>query len=319
MRAKKIVGATAAFMIVFAASTALVAGFNFGITPTTAEKGVQERGDRFYASFYIISRENSDIDVEVQTAPGTFRHFKQLQPKKIDQFSEQACTDCFTFLKGDGTVTDRGSLSSAGNSVKRWKPVEFFVDVPKDMEPGYHMMQVTPQPTSGGSAGAVGIVSTASFPVIFRVPGDAVRSGKFLGIHAGRNNGENQEVVATFYNTGTVTIGADVDLIIETLEGNKTFDAGRKTVGPEETATFNTYVSADMLPENKTFSAYAVADYNTGNATDTATVKQQQETMTPQAQVIKRQTETPYLYYFGVVILLSLTSAVTWKVIHRGY
>lgn len=296
----------------------LVAGaaFNFGISPSKEEAGLQEPGDRFFVSFFVVTdSEEEEATVEVDTADGTISEFASSRPEEATNFSEQRCIDCIDFMKGDGPLNDH----SGGGNVKQWKAVEFFVNVPENAEPGYHMLKVQPQPRRESGGGGVGVASTASFPVLFQVPGEAIRSGRIIGMHAGRNAGGQQQVAATFYNDGTVTMTVSGEITVETVDGNETVRTGTRRVGPKRSVDLTATVDADLLERGEPFMVYASVDYTTGEAAFRSSLTPS-EPVTVQGATVKRpqQDDTSLLMYIAVSIMMLVSTVVTWKVIDRA-
>lgn len=294
------------------------ASFNFGITPSKAEKGVHERGERFFVSFFVVSGSSDSLDVAVDTDDAGVSAFQGIRPEDAANFSEEKCSGCVDFLKAGGALQDY----EKGGSINQWKPVEFFVDVPEDAEPGYHMLNVHPRPVRSSGGGSVGVVSATSFPVIFRVPGKAIRSGKVLGVHTGRTFNDEQNIRTTFYNDGTVTIVARGRITVETTDGNVTLNAGRRRVAPGKTEGFTGRIDTEELAmHNGTFNAYATVNYATGKDTVATTLSPREpvEPVEPSGAVVQKEPSSSpaYTEYVLVILLLAGSTIVSWKVMQR--
>lgn len=298
---------------------ALGTGFNFGVTPAKAEEGVKNPGDRFFASFFVITEEDEEMAVTIRTEDGGIGEFQQLREEDVENFSEQRCEDCVDFLKAGGPLEEH----EQGGSVERLKAVEFFVNVPDDIEPGYHMLNVLPRPQRGGGGGGVGVLSSASFPVIFRVPGAAIRSGRILGTHAGKNVDGRQSIVSTFYNDGTVTVTAESKITVADGNGNRTLYAGADRIAPGEAHDFSASVDLNTVQlQNDTFDVYTTVDYRTGTAAyNTALEPRAPVTRASGSGAVTQKpsvTQPSLLYYIGLLLLISLTTLVTWKVVNHA-
>lgn len=306
MHARKILLLVAASLLLLATATA----FQLAVAPTHVDEGVRERGATFHTGFRVLASEDADIGITVER--GSIQAFRRFNPGDAEHFSAEYCRECVDFLPGKsgGSIDERGqSVKTGGGEFNRWKDVEFLYEVPGDMEPGYHMITVTPSPDVSGGGGGVSVVSSSSFPVMFRVPGRAVRSGNIIGLRAGISSGNRQEIVATFHNNGTVTM--DVKAIFEVDTGNGTVEVGTGglLVEPGESKEFSSFVSEDLGNE---FHVRAIVDYGTGNVTREATLSPSRFAGAPLEP--GEETRLPFSTLV-LLLVLALTTFVTWKVV----
>jgi hypothetical protein len=301
-------------------STGAAAAFNFGITPSKVDKGVQEPGEKFFVSFNVVSGQTEQLDVSLDTATADVTAFQQLNDRETaENYSEQRCDGCIEFLKAGGQLREY----TRDGSINQWKPVEFFVTVPDDVEPGYHMLAVTPQPTTASGSGSVGVVSSATFPVIFRVPGKAVRSTRLLGLQTGKTTDDRQHIVATLYNDGTVTVTTRTAIRVPADDGPATLQAGTRRLAPGETAQVTGRIPTDQLTvQNGTFTANATVDYGTGMDRFTTRLQPREPVKQPSATgaVAEPGTEDQWSLppYLLLAVILAMTTLTTWKVVQRA-
>ncbi len=296
------------------------ASFNFGITPDQTDEGVQNPGDRFFTSFNVVSGQEEGLEVTIDTTTAGVDDFKAMRGEAAANYSEQPCQDCVEFLTGGGELQDYNQDSN----INQWRRVEFFVDVPEDAEPGYHMVQVQPQPTRSSGSGSVGVVSSTAFPVIFRVPGTAVRSATILGVHAGQTYDNRQRIVATLYNAGTVTVTTRTELRVPTVDGNRTVQTGSSRLAPGETDYVTGRIATDELAvENGTFPVYAETDYSTGTDTFSTQLSPRDPVQTVTAQTASEPTpsgDRSALSYLLIIAALLVTTGITvWVVRYDRY
>lgn len=290
------------------------AQFNVGVSPSSiVEEEPVQPGTSFHGQFFVISSSDENIDVSIKTAPGRISDLRALRPDAATNFSAQPCPDCIEFLRAGGRLLEQDQpLDDAGN-IHRWRRIEFFVTLPNDIEPGYHMMEMTPRPTRAGPGGSVGLVSTAAVPLVFRVPGTAVRSGRVIGISAGERTAAQQEVVATFYNTGTVTMQVSTAFQVPGEDGNRTYAGGAQRVAPGEEARFSAFVEADRL--NASTPVTATASYTTGEAAMTRPLEAK-EAATVTGQAGHRPPSAGAVLF--LVFFLVVSTIVTWGVVQRA-
>ncbi len=294
------------------AFSAMGASFQFAVAPTHVDKGGQEPGTQFYGEFRVFASEETTIGINIER--GSLETFRRFRPSSADRFSAATCTDCVELLKGEGTLEEQGETVTVGGSeFSRWKDVRFLLDVPEDMEPGYHLVEITPAPDVSGSRSSVSVVSASSFPVIFEVPGRAVRSGQVIGVRAEKARNDERKIVGTFHNNGTVSMEVKMRFDVESGNGTTVVGTGKRLVPPGESSEFAVFVP-DEGEEN--FAANVTADYATGAVT-TRTSLTATERATPRQQVEQERVEPP----FSTIVLLFILAITTfglWKVMRRG-
>ncbi len=308
---------TAVIVIVLLAATGAASNFNFGISPGGANEGVHEPGTSFFTSFVLVTDEEDPVDIELSHRD---RGINAVRESRQQNFSEQACDDCIEFLRDGGLMEEAG-----GEDVEQWQNVEFFVNIPDDAEPGYRRIEITPHPHTESEGGGVGLVSSVSFPVTFRVAGTAIRSGQILGMHAGRNVAGEQDIVITYFNDGTVTTRVDSEITVEAVDGNETVSAGSRTVPPGEEARFTATIDTDDLVNatevdditKEPFTVHAAVDYTTGVATHTASLTPSKP-ISVQAAAVRDEVEDPGIPgTVALLLVLLLSTLITWKVVNR--
>lgn len=301
-----------AVLLALALLVPAAAAQELSVTPPTVEEGVQEAGDQFYGQFRVYTATDREMRYSLSARPGDRNAFRNVKQDELARFSEQDCSGCIQFLQEGGALDEQDrALSSAGAETDRWETVGFVVEVPEDADPGYHLIEVVPRPEIAGQ-GSVNVVSTAAVPIVFRVPGEAERSGKIIGVRAGSHYDGGQTVEATFYNDGTVTVRAGFRFVINRTDGQRRVGAGGERVAPGESATFSTRVDDDLV--NDTFEVRAVADYGTGDASASAALS-----VAPVAQPAGTAPEPPAgpspLLVALAALLLAGTSVATWRVV----
>lgn len=279
--------------------------FNLGVTPPVLEAGWHDPGSTFYTDFRVFTTSDRPISVSMDARTGTLREFRQLRPASADRFSAQPCTSCVSPLSGGRLLTRRDRALTQRRDINRWSDMPFLVQLPPDIEPGYHLLQVTPRPEMGGSASTVNVVSTASIPVIFRVPGQVERAGSILGIHAAGTRHGRHMVETTFHNTGTVTVHVSTTISVHTPRGNVTIDAGERRVAPGTTATFTGHLPVDAVRGR---TVYATADFGTGTTSAAAVI----------SDTTQEQRTPPVPHMIVPLLALIAVSAATLWVVRRG-
>lgn len=288
------------------------ANFGFGLTPNSVNGGINKPGTSFYESFYVFSSSEETLNVDVSVEGSDINDFRAVRGGKASNFSDQECNSCVEILRGEGTIDERDSaIGSGGRKTYKWSQVEFVVELPEDIEPGYHMVELVPRPSREGGQGSVSVVSTSSVPVTFRVPGKAIREGEILGMSSKKDKSGGQVITASFYNRGTVTIETDVRFEIIGKDGEKiTRTAGTQRVPPEETEEFPVMVDSSEVGDE--FEVRVVADYSTGKDEKQRRVDKKTEVKSSQIQKTQEEGLNPYMV---VIILLVISTGITIGVI----
>jgi hypothetical protein len=107
------------------------------------------------------------------------------------------------------------NVETTGGSVSSYREVSFVLKVPKDAEPGYHVIKVKPSPRipSGQDSGSINIRTVTTITLIFRVPGEAERKVKVLDVTPGNYNGDRLELKMHILNDGTVTTSCKAEKV----------------------------------------------------------------------------------------------------------
>lgn len=284
--------------------------FNFAVRPSIIDVGTVAPGESYEVSFRAMTGAEQEVNIDITTGKGTIDYFGRLNNKEMSRFSEQDC-NCLRVLRGTGTVEEKDESVKAGEEeVDKWQDVEFILEVPEDIEPGHHLLTVTPKPTTSGSGTAdVGVTSAATVPVSFEVPGPVERSGKFIGIRSEYDGNGRERIISRFRNTGNVTIRTSVKYEIKVDGENKTFNVGTREVSPGESAEFSQTFNRNDL--NKTFSVKTVSNYTTGSDT-----MQKELSLKEPVQVEVEESGLPQgLYLLITLIIITISSIFSWKLI----
>jgi hypothetical protein len=169
------------------------------------------------------------------------------------------------------------TLKTLGGFIRGQRQVSFLIEIPKDAEPGEHILNIKPTPsTPSESIGSVGsrVVAITSFRVILDVVGDALRKGVILDVEAGSYSNNRLETNTYFQNTGTVTISASGSQRIYDKEGNLVdeIQLEKMFLKPKEIKVFKGFLSTEGLPLED-YSVYTVIDYNTGKAEKSSSIR----------------------------------------------
>jgi hypothetical protein len=274
MYGKKLILFLAAGLLLMAPAAGYI-----GTAPGVQYLGELERGQTYEPYFYVESDRSSSFLVQptfdrphstlVEQGLG-----RSSMPFDAGRYSAEDMSSWLSFSQDTYQVNpdeERSIQLEGGGSAVVDQRIGFSVSVPEDAEPGYHArtVELNPQLTASGSGTAsVSTVALTEFMFYFRVPGEAERDLKILGVNGIRSGDDQVRVDFLVRNNGTVT--TDIESMTSTIYdqvGNRT---GEVTVGagrlaPGETRIAQTYWSSQDV-EAGTYRVEGDLGYLTGNA-----------------------------------------------------
>lgn len=260
------------FLILF--PTTLAQDYILGVSPPFLELKI-EKGSSRMGSFFVLTPSNSSILVNLESSPG-LTDYLSLSGRNsyLQNYSEEDASSWIQPFSNPIELKPRPGEQMG--DIRAWREVSFLINVPKDAEPGYHLVKLTPKPyLPPGSLGPVGVQIATVTPInlILNVEGKAIREGKILDITGIYSDG-SVLIQVHFLNTGTVTISARATKI-EVYDKNNTLIAslssGTQKVKPGEKITLHSSMPASKIQDSEIF-VHAVVDYLTGSAEKNASV-----------------------------------------------
>jgi len=241
-----------------------------GVSPSIVDLGTLERGSSELARFHVISPSEDTLLVYLDVTRGTFDFFNRDHYREFSQnYSEQNSISWLKVLNNPVEMRRTDEPGLLEGNVKSLNNIDLIVEVPKDAEPGYHIISVVPSPSSndaGDDQVSTQVVAVSPVRVIFNVPGRALRGGKILDITSGGIFSNKQEINIHFLNTGTVTISAMAKkVLIKDEEENLIYETSSNIdyIKPGEIKTLKAYLPLE-ISENKTYNVFARVEYKTG-------------------------------------------------------
>jgi len=254
--------------------------FSVGISPSILDAGEIERGSSKILSFYVVTVSEEELLVQLSTMEGKLDFFDRLDYKNlVFNYSEEECSSWVEFLRNPIEIIPTGeTLETVGGGIIRgWTEVNFIINVPEDADPGYHNVMISPLPfvtTEYGERMGIAIRTVIDMPILFQVPGTAIRKGNILDVSSGNYAGNKLEINTFFENTGTVTVSAKAESIkiydkygrlVETLRSNLDY------VKPGETIALKSYLDVKDLDLGE-YDVIANISYSTGYASKESTI-----------------------------------------------
>jgi len=238
--------------------------FQVGVTPAVINLGEIRPGETKRGSFVITTTSDESFMVDIDVNRGSLDFFNGRYGYILEEYSEEDASGWVNFLNVPIYLdTETGG---SGSGTIRAEQINFIVNVPEDAEPGYHLVEIAPNPeVPSGWSTAVNIVAITKIHALFMVSGDVKRDGDVLEINA-RNVGSRTRVDVLFHNTGSVSMFAaakKIDLydtegnLLENIWSTKTFTR------PGEIVKLTGFVTEALNPGS--YLVTANVSYLTGN------------------------------------------------------
>jgi len=251
--------------------------FNVGVSPSLINLGDVEMDSTELVNFYIITPSEEDLLVKLEPFRANLDFFKNPQHQLlITNFSEEDVTSWVKILENPVLLEiNNEPLGGSSGTIKGSREISFLLEIPKDAEPGLHLVNINPIPTTpSGGADAVGtrVVAITSENILFNVVGEALRDGKILDVELGKYIGNRLEIKTYFKNTGTVTITARADQkIYKDSVVLKEFSSSVEEIKPEEIKTIKSYINVENLDYGE-YQIKTLVDFTTGNTSLSSSV-----------------------------------------------
>jgi hypothetical protein len=245
------------------------AEYSIGVSPPIVDAGDFNPGETRIVKFFIVTPSTEPLLVYLEGEQGRTDFFTSRDSYKplIANMSEQNIVSWLEFLRNPTEIRPLNeSVRTQGGSLAGWEEVSFLINVPKDAEPGYHLVRVTPYPTTPSeNLGPVGarMVAVTAISILFNVRGPALRQGVILDVTAGKFTGRQLEIDTYFKNTGTDTITAKAMQDI-TLNGSVvgSISSSGDPVKPGETKILRTYLPESSITSGMLESGSYVSNTN---------------------------------------------------------
>lgn len=295
-----------------------VNAFSIGAAPGVHYLGEFDPGDKEYIKFYLLTNANGDI---LTTLSFLNPHLEMYYPDKLryvsaHQTSQEDISDWVVFQQNPVLVSPRKSqvvTLKSGELVKANAEVVYKLSIPGDAEPGYHVGSVAlaPKIIGGGGKTGVSMIGLTRYLFIFKVAGEAERSGEVKNIYASRVGEDRARIDVIFKNTGEDTMSVWIDnLNIYDEYGNltKVLKSGLEYVAPGEVKILPVYWNGIDI-DSGFYKTEVKINYITGYATKTTTIEIPDIISVPRE--IPKDSEFPWWLVLLAMLLVILI--IYWK------
>ncbi|MEM5773288.1 MAG: hypothetical protein QXL86_03675 [Candidatus Aenigmatarchaeota archaeon] len=301
-----------AFMIfLILIPSALAVDFTVGVSPALVDLGEVEPGSTKIVKFFLVTPSTEPLLVYLEAEDGSIDFFSRDQYKNlIFNYSEEPITKWAEFLSNPIELKPSNeSLKTGAGEIRGWREISFLLNVPKQAEPGYHLLRIKPSPQvpseAIGQAGAR-VVAITSVGILFKVPGDAKREGIILDVTKGKYVGNRLEINTYFQNTGSVTISAKAfQSIFKDGEAIENLTSSTQLVKPGEIVDLKTFLPLSKI-SNGNFEIFTNVSFTTSSASKNSTLVI--EAIPPIEKV-----EEIFPFWLVILILIVLIAILIYK------
>jgi len=292
--------------------------FSVGVSPSLLNLGEVPYGSSKPAKFHIDTVSDETLLVYLESQPSLIDFFDRPAYKDyIYNYSEEDPSGWVQTFSNPVELKPITELQTFGGAIKGWREVSFLVNVPKNAEPGYHLIKILPKPAlPSNSLGQVGVGITALTPItlIFKTPGEAIRDGKILDITTGRYLRNGVEIYTHFLNTGTVTISAKAKKI-EIYDKNgtliTTLTSDTKKVKPGEKTVLTAFIPYGILGSGE-YKVSSTVDFITGKVQKNATIKLYPKVIAAPAPPAAKPLVIPW-WILVVIVIIIISVIIYWR------
>lgn len=291
-------------------STANAVDFTIGVSPALVNLGEVEAGSTKIVKFFLVTPSTEPLLVYLEPENGNLDFFSREEYKQlVFNYSEEVVANWVEFLSNPIELKPTNETLKVGaGEIRGWREVSFLLNVPKNAEPGYHLLKIKPFPHVPseviGQAGAR-VVAITSVSVLFKVPGEVKREGIILDVSQGKYLGDRVEINTYFKNTGNVTISARAfQSIFKNGESIENLTSAIQTIKPGETVTLKTFLPLNKISPGN-FEVVTNVSYTTGSTTKNTT-------LTIEAPKIEKPEEI-FPFWIVALILILILSIIIYK------
>ncbi len=283
-----------------------------GTSPSRLDLGVVEPGERRLVSFYVFSRDFSDLWIKVNPLyEDPLSIFSIINKKVLENVSQEDSTTWLEFIENPVKLKPLPpKIAFLKGIAKSASEVSFFLKVPENAEPGYHAIYIRPEsitklPTKTGIG--ISVRAFIQFPLIFYVKGVAIRKAKIIDI-VPRRVDKKLELRVITKNEGTVTLISRIkELKITNENTTKTFSSNWVVLKPGEIKSISITLDKSVEPGN--YTTTALLSYGTGIDIFNTTLE------IPEIYEIKEKKEVKFpLAYILLFLIILLTLIVYFKI-----
>lgn len=291
------------FMILLIFPLTKAVDFTIGVSPGIVNLGEIEPGSTKIVKFFLVTPSSEPLLVYLEPENGDLDFFSRDQYKElIFNYSEESVVNWAEFLSNPIELKPSNETIKTGvGEIRGWREITFLLNVPKNAEPGYHLLKIKPSPYIPSEVvGQVGarVVAITSVAVLFNLPGEVRRDGVILDVTQGKYLADRIEINTHFKNTGTVTISAKAfQSVLSNGKPIENLTSETQLVKPGEIVIFKTFLPLSKVSPGN-FSVVTTVSYTTGLTTKNSTLL---------IEALPRIEKPEEIFPWWIVILILIT------------
>lgn len=302
---------TILFLSLFSISY-VYAQLTIGVSPHILDFGNINPDSSKIARFKAISSSGEVILTYLIPMDGRLDWFKTSDYKNYaSNFSEQSISPWVEFINNPVEVE-----RTEGGTIKGASEVMFILNVPEDVEPGYHMGMINLDPVGPAKRAMFNIKAVVPLIFIFRVPGDAIRDARIIDVVPGDYSDGNLNLKMFVQNTGTVTLQSfkgTIDVFDKDDGKIFTLSRGGNSIKPGEIDSLNILWPVRDVEEG-VYDVTATFDYSTGLVSKNTTIE-----VTKIPLPVPRVVKEVYVFPWWVLLVVMIIFVIAYLIYKRGF
>jgi hypothetical protein len=300
------------FSAFFAFNSFAEARLFVGVSPSIVDLGEVERGTTNLVKFFVVTTSEEPFLVYLQPENGRLEFFNFNYKNFIINYSEENTDKWIKFLTNPIELKPQNeTLKTSYETIKGWREVDFLLEIPKDAEPGYHLVKINPVPSSPSTnIGGVGanLVALTSVNIFFKIKGDGIREGIILDTVPGEYISNDLDIDTYFQNIGTTTISAKAIQKIYDKDGNFITEISSPTnyIKPKEIRILESFLPITGLSFGD-YKIFTSVSYTTDTAYKNSTIS-----ITPEVLIEKPKAEEFPVWIFIFIIIVFAFIIYRW-------
>ena len=285
---------------------------SLGISPGYLNLGEIEPGDSKIARFYVITPSDELFLVYLGSSQATdMLIFNLFDEDLLPFYSEEDPSSWINFINNPVKLLPPNETlekTEGGGIVKGMREISFIIKVPENAEPGYHIGEIHTDPQVATGIESVSIKSTIPIKYIFKVKGNAVRSGEILDITTNNIKGDRLWLKIFYKNTGNVTTFVDSGNIV-ILNNEKraigSIPTTRGYVKPGDIKELDGFMDYSYIEEG-TYPVKAEVSFLTGVAKGESVITIVKPSDIPTGKIVQEEKKFPLWVVLALIIIVIL-------------
>ena len=292
---------------------------SIGAAPGVINFGEVHRGKQYIGESYLLTLSSEKLLVSLAYAPPHRDWMVSPSPGidyNLSQGSEEDISNWVKFPQNP-TLIDPAYKTIIklpnGQTIAANKKMTFYLKIPKDAEPGYHIGSISMVPKlRAGTGTGVSTIGITRIIFTFKVPGEVRKDLQPIAIEAKRLSDKQARIDVLVKNKGTVTTSMRLkEIKIFDRDGNvvAVLNSGYAKIRPGETAVLSAIWTSRKRIKSDTYKAKARVEWYYGESVYTGDFSVPEEITLPQKKPVRKCKAIPI---WAIVIVSIVALAVVY-------